>query len=170
MAGFFDALKRGIQGKPVFEAPTPQAAAPIPTVDNSATTTPQPDSPIKKDDPSTFPVVQLTRTYSRENGQNLEIYSSPKNLWNDTVLLDTLRFMGTTLKLDSSLSPNQEREVRIYKGPTLTQKQASQATLTYKIHHGDHFEATYDVVYLFTPEQTYQVTDFRPRPPVRHLF
>jgi hypothetical protein len=189
MPSFFEGLKRVIQGKPVFDPndtaqpakePDPFAPTnPLAEFDKPETPPPaapaqvassQPTSTIQKNNPSSFPVVSIDRTHISRNGQVIEVYCTIRNNWHDELLLDNLRLLNTSHKLNVLLHPGNTHEVQVYHGAPFAQQPPTQATIDYKTHEGDYFEALFDVHFTFTSDKTYEVTELRLRPPIRDIY
>jgi hypothetical protein len=171
MPSFYEAIKRIIQGKPVYDATdNPEAPATDAPDAPPAEAAAEPQSTIQKNDASTFPVVQVTRTESRPNGQTLQIYCTLRNNWQEQVDVDSITLFGNEYKLRISLGPGQEREVVTYNGPLLTSTRGSEAVVIYKTETGDYFEAVHEIHYSYTPEKTYDVTDLSLHLPIRDIY
>lgn len=165
MPGMFEAFKRIAQGKPVYDTndnPADPDAAPSDPA--------EPQTTIEKNNASTFPVVEVRHTYSRPNGQILQIYCSIHNAWNEQVDVDSIRLFGEEHKLRFTLGPGQEREVMVYNGPLLMAQRGSEATIDYKTETGDYFEAVHEIHYIYTAEKTYEVTALSLHLPIRDIY
>jgi hypothetical protein len=164
----FEAFKRIIQGKPVYDVnenpvdPT-TGVAPADHATETQTT-------IQKNSDTTFPVVEVRRTDSRPNGQMLQIYCSIRNSWNGPLDIDSIRLLDNETKLHLSLGPGQEKEVLVYNGPVLTNTRGSEALILYKTETGDYFEAIHEIHYAYTAQQTYEVTGLSLHLPIRDVY
>ncbi len=174
---FMNTFTRLLQGKPAFDANDmnrPNLDANLPVNNDGKAPLPgeptQEESTFQKTDPTTFPMIRIERTHTREHGPEIEIVCSIKNESEHEVLVRTFRLFGNTHRLDVSLRPGGWHEVELYKGPALSQQQGSDALVDYKTNTGDYFEATFDVHYHFTQERTYDVNEFSLRQPIRKIY
>ncbi len=161
----FEALKRIIQGKPVFDTTSQE----MPGIHQESSQD-EHHFTIEKYNESTFPVVHIEHTHAHSHGHHMEVRCTIDNRWGDEVILDKIQLLGTTQRLGSSIGAHQAREVVVYSGPTFDRQPNSQAILDYKTKTGDYFQATHEVRFRFTSEKTYEVTDIAFRPPIRDIF
>jgi hypothetical protein len=173
MPSFFEGMKRMIQGKPVFDAPTPtqqdtpQPIAPLPSRPAAPAA---PQNTIRKSTDSTFPVVYIKRTSTRINGRQMQVYCRIVNAFHATIALDKIRILNTTRELDCDLRPGEEREFQVYNGPIVTNQQR-EAKLEYKTQReGDYFQAIHDVTFIYHPDKTYTVDEIKLHLPIRDIY
>ncbi len=172
MPGFFESMKRVMQGKPVYDADEQYgipAAHPAPGAPHPAGE--QHTSRIQKGNDQTFPVVYVKRTTTRMNGATMQVTAHILNTWPEPIELDKIQILGKTHELDAPLRPNEEREFIVYNGPRPRGKMV-EAQLDYKTHHEhDYFRAIHDVTFMYHNEdQTYSVDDLRLRRPIRDIY
>lgn len=175
MPSFFQALKRFIQGKPVFDANDSQ------TVVRKGDTGPPPLVPlpvqqeklssIRKGNHHTFPIIEVRRTLTRFSGPNMQIYCYLRNRSPEEIVLDKIRILGTIYEIDSFLHPGQEREYKIYDGPRLKREDHHEAAIQYKTKDGDYFEAPHDLKFHYHKEDgSYSVEAMHLNEPIRDIF
>jgi hypothetical protein len=176
MPSFFEAMKRMIQGKPVFDTPERPQEPQVPGAQPITPATPRPTAPvtplntIKKGVDSTFPVVYIKRTSTRINGRQMQVYCRIMNSFHATIALDKIRILNTTRELDCDLRPGEEREFQVYSGPVVTNQQR-EAKLDYKTQReGDYFEAIHDVTFIYHPDKTYTVDEIKLHMPIRDIY
>jgi hypothetical protein len=183
MPSFFESVKRIIQGKPVFDdvdaqqkpqqdtsqVPLP-TLTPLPQAPQAQPQPPKPQSPIRKGDSSTFPIVQVKHCTSKLNGPNMQVYCRIINNSRMPIDLDKIRILGTTRELDNKLRPGEEREYMVYSGPRLQRQQYNDAQLDYKTEYGDYFKAIHDVRFTYNSDKTYSVDELRLHPPIRDIY
>jgi|EndMetStandDraft_7_1072992.scaffolds.fasta_scaffold21451_3 hypothetical protein len=172
MPGFFDAMKRIAQGKPVFDAndqPNAPAISGAPVAGHSAGE--QHESLIRKGSDRTFPVVYVKHTNVHMNGPTMQVYCRILNTWPEPIELDKIRILDRTHELDAPLRPNEEREFLVYNGPRPRNK-ITHAQLDYKTHHErDYFEAIHDVTFRYHDEdRSYSVDEVKLRLPIRDIY
>lgn len=173
MPGFFDAMKRIAQGKPVFDQNDELGgfAAEDGTSAQPHHNQPEHQSLIHKGSDRTFPVVYVKHTNVHMNGPNMQVYCRILNTWPEPVELDKIRILDKTHELDAPLRPNEEREFLVYNGPRLRNK-ITHAQLDYKTHHErDYFEAIHDVTFMYHNEdRSYSVDEVKLRLPIRDIY
>jgi hypothetical protein len=173
MPSFFEAMKRMIQGKPVFDAPEQprqDSAQPLTPVPPRPAAPTAPQNTIRKGVDSTFPVVYVKRTTTRINGRQMQVYCRIMNTFRETIALDKIRLLGTTRELDCDLRPGEEREFQVYNGPMVTNQQR-EAKLDYKTQReGDYFEAIHDITFTYRPDKTYMVDEMKLHLPIRDIY
>lgn len=130
-----------------------------------------PASSIQKDNPHSFPVVQIHHLNPHINGDRLQLYCWIKNDWPEPVMLDKIHIFNKKRELDTMLSGHGEHEFLVYDGP-LVKQEYHEAQLDYKTHkEGDYFQAIYDVRYVYHPQdKTYQVSELHLRQPIRDIY
>jgi hypothetical protein len=189
MAGFFESMKRMIEGKPVFDANDDskgwagadgreREAAADPQIAQQQGQ-PQPQQPahvmdagIQKGNPSTFPAVYIKRTRTTQSGSNQTVYVSIYNSSKLPIEIEEFEIMGRSQHYNYDLRPGQEREVMAYNGPRSRSEGNHEARLTYKTDEGkDYFQSIHDVEYQFEQhDQTYSIEEVRLRMPIRDIY
>lgn len=170
MPGFFDFLDRMVRGEPVFDDQQEQGKQPTPASDEaklagqqSAPTPAEPTGPvIRKGDESSFPVVRIKKLTPRINGDKMQVYGWIENEWPEEIMLDKIRWLGTTREIDSFLKGRESREFLLYDGP-LREREDREALLDYKTQRdGDYFQAVHDVTFTYLQnEKRYSVNEAR---------
>lgn len=128
-------------------------------------------SVIKKDDESTFPVVQITRVKSHVNGDRLQVYCYIQNNWSGPVELDKIAIFDTKRELDTVLRAGEARDFLVYDGPVL-RKEHGDVVLQYKTQkEGDYFAAEHTATFAYrAQDDTYEVGDIRLNEPIRDIY
>lgn len=172
MAGFFQAMKRIIQGKPVFDTHDPRdgyAPSTQPSHTPQAPTAPA-QKLVQKGNARTFPVVYVKRTITRQNGPNQQVSVRILNTFPQEIELDKIRLMNTSRDLKTKLRPNEEREFMVFQGPRLPREQYREALLDYKTIDGDYFESIHDVEFQYESDKTYSVEELHLKMPIRDIY
>lgn len=171
---FFKGVVRLLQGKPVFDSQsqTPTNHLLQKHKETSSQTEQQVNSPttIQKNNPSTFPIVQIVRTETKAHGNNIQIYCYFQNTWSEELELGILRIFNEIRDLNFRLQAHATREILIYNGPSLDREKGREASLNYRTMSGNYFEAVYEIHYTHTSHNTYEVKDMRLRLPIRDIF
>lgn len=173
MPGFFESMKRVMQGKPVFEPGDELAHQamqhPEPTEAPHASN--EHHTRIQKGSDHTFPVVYIKRTVTRMNGGNMQVHAYIVNSWPEPIELTKVHILGKEHHLEAPLRPREEREFIIYDGPRPRNK-ITEADIEYKTHHEhDYFKAIHDVTFMYhQDDQTYSIDEMRLRMPIRDIY
>lgn len=181
MPGFFDFLDRMVKGEPVFDDEDSQGKKPVFESDEAkqaqsgqsgSPTAPEPTGPvIRKGDDSSFPVVYVKKLTSRINGDKMQVYGWIENEWPEEIMLDKIRWLGTTREIDSFLKGREGRDFLLYDGP-LREREDREALLDYKTQRdGDYFESVHDVTFMYHQnEKRYSVNEIRLQRPIRDIY
>jgi hypothetical protein len=153
--GFFGALGKIIQGKPVFEPGQP------PSNNTQQPLGQQSRMPQQPGGPKQMPHVEVERVVCHMSGAHMDCDAFIQNNSQDTVDLDRLHLMGTTSDLGRTLRPGEEHEFRIYSGNRPNNTSYSQAELTVKDHTGDYFQLMYHVEFKAVGDGTYVIDRIR---------
>jgi hypothetical protein len=188
MPSFYEAMKRIIQGKPVYDASNepsnppeqPLDEGPQPAFMNDAGSAVVPEesteieheqSPILKSDSRTFPVLYIRKTVTKFNGSEMQIYCFIQNNFSETIDVHKIGLMGKEEELKRPLRPNEEHEFLVYEGPQPESPNEHQALLVYKTETGDYFEAIHDIKFKFNyVAKTYYVDEINLRLPIRDIY
>lgn len=163
--GFFDFMGRMAKGEPVFQDESNEKPA------SQQAPTPEPEGPIiKKGDPSTFPVVHITKVTPHTSGDHLQLYCHIENTWGKPVELDKIVIFNTKRELDMQLRAHEVRDVLVY-DDGLLRHEDHEAVLQYKTEDGDYFEARYFVTFHYRPQNgTYDVAEIQLREEIRDIY
>jgi hypothetical protein len=179
--GFFEGMKRLINGQPVFDANdsgkgwTDQAGREKEFSTGEGEQQPAqpeqkgPTTGVIKNHPDTFPVVVVKRTRTRLNGTNQDVYCSIVNNSKGPVELDEINLAGRSRHINGYLRAGEEREWLCYSGPRSTAETYKVANLDYKDETGDYFQSIYDVEYQYESDKTYSVEELHLRLPIRDI-
>jgi hypothetical protein len=186
MPSFFEAMKRIIQGKPVYDVtdqpPSPPIDEPLDSPqaafmnDEGVAAAPEEiaeteHSPIVKNDSRTFPVVYIRKTVTRFNGKEMQVYCFIQNNFSETIDVHKIELMGREEELKRPLRPSEEHEFLVYEGPQLDSPAEHQVLLVYKTETGDYFEAIHDITFKFNyVTKTYFVDEINLRLPIRDIY
>ena len=168
MGHFLEFMKKMVEGKPVFETNDPKTENQLPAVPETQASI---DPLIRKHEDHTFPVVEIKRVTTHLDGNNIQIYCHIQNMWEQEVMLDKIRLLGTKRELDTYLRPGENREFLVYKGPKI-QHEYHEAELDYKTsREGDYFQAVYEVTFTYNPaDKTYTVNEMKLDLPIRDIY
>jgi|GEM_PF-1030209 len=177
--GFFKAMGRIMQGKPVFDESegvteihsSGMNASPHLGSEVIEAQAGEHDG-IIKNTPSTFPIVRIEGFHGHSDGQHYEVRVEIKNDWQYPVMVQTVRAFGTSTTLGVPLQPHQAREALIYRGPVFPRQPGYEILLEYKSQHeGDYFQSINEVRYSYnSTAKTYEVSDIQLRLPIRDIY
>jgi hypothetical protein len=186
MPTFFEAVKRIIQGKPVYDASNetpisteqpfnPEQQVGMNENEELGATPGQPveaeHSPILKNDARTFPVACIRKTITRFNGPTMQVCCFIQNRFSEPLDLHKIELLGRELELKRPMQPNEEREFIVYEGPLVESPKEHQALLVYKTEKGDYFEAIHDIRFKFNyVAKTYYVDEINLRLPIKDIY
>ncbi len=177
--GFFDGLRRMIQGEPIFTNEPKQASR------NDY----DDDDPWKKDDvPSQdtensvespfvdekgrkiIPEIRLEHCKSHRNGPTMMVTAWATNTGDVEVELDKVEILGVKYEIDRFLDPGKAHEVTLYKGPVPMNESYHEAILQYRIvKNGDYFAAHFMVEYNRESDGVYTVEELHPERIIRDV-
>lgn len=170
--GFFDAMGKMIQGKPVFQDdPTKQGAQQedhfveknTPRLDTSHT-------PLDGHGQKIIPEITVTRVEGHVSGDNLDLWVTIHNSSEVSLFIDKIHVLGQKMDLNYDLAPGMERQMSVYKGPTLRTNAYTNADVDYRVvETGDYFQARFYVEYDFEQDGTYLPNDFNLQRPIRDI-
>lgn len=126
---------------------------------------------IRKHEDATFPVVDIRQVTTHLDGNNVQVYCHIQNTWEQEVMLDKIRLLGTKRELDTVLRAGEDREFLVYKGPKL-QHEYHEAELDYKTaREGDYFQAVFNVTFTYNPaDKSYTVNEMNLEHPIRDIY
>jgi hypothetical protein len=157
--GFFGALARIVQGKPVFEANQPNAAPQQPQMPTAAT--PDQSQPYAASGQKVYPQVGIERTTCHTHGSNMDLDLYIQNHSQAQVDLDRLEILGTSRDLGTFLRPGEEREFRVYSGPRPNNTNMSNVQLYIRNQAGDMFCADFHIEFRQEADHTYTTDRIR---------
>jgi hypothetical protein len=157
--GFFDALSKIVQGKPVFEPgqndgkQIPQAA-PVEPVAGLA--------PAAHSGPKEYPHLTLGRVQCYMHGDDMEVEVEVENHSNQQLDLDQIRILGTSHDMGTVLRPGEEREFKVYEGDRPRSTGNSRVEISFRTQPGgDYFQAEFVIDFKQESDGTYTVQRFR---------
>lgn len=160
--GFWKAVGKIIQGKPVFETPdqsvdrppTLESLRPAPLVRPASQVEPPPEQP------KPIPTVSITHCKTHVHGNDMTVTAWVTNTSDTEIELDKVTLLDAKTEIDRRLSPHQGHEVMLYKGPAPTTDAARKTCLYYKcIPTGDYFCADFSTEYTRESDGKYIVED-----------
>lgn len=170
--GFFDGLRRMIQGKPIF---TDESKAETRDDFNDDDPWGQDDVPADEqvvpkkslliDDKGRkiIPEIRLEHCRSYVNGPTMMVVAWATNTGKVEVELDKVELLGVKYELDRFLKPGQAHELTLYKGPVPVNESYHEAILYYKIvENGDYFAAHFMIGYNLVSNGVYTVEELHP--------
>lgn len=152
--GFFKALTRLVQGKPVFDV----ADAPRQPLQQAQPQTPPAPPPTG---PKRPPQVCVERVECRENGLNMEVDCIIQNYSQGAVTLDRIELLHKTVSLNNYLRAGEEREYRVYAGLRPHDTYADECRLYYRNESGDYFCSHHTVTFQQQPDKSYAIDYIR---------
>lgn len=165
--GFFDALGKIIQGKPVFE-PTDGAAQNGQNPQTAVPAQPQAGTPTPQG-PKTIPVVQIRRVECIDDGPRMELHVDIHNDSREDVMLDKILLLGTVRELDTTLRPGEARQFMVYKGNRTQNEPRGYAEVQYRKTDGDYFSALHVLRGRKESDGYWDVIEFRLQLPIKDL-
>lgn len=182
MGQFLEFMKKMVEGKPVFEDENkkddreagwnePDSASGAPVSSTSSIPTGVKESTIVKHQEHTFPVIEVRRVKTHADGTNIQIYCQLENTWNEEIILDKIRLLGTKIELDYHLPAGDVRDFLVYKGPRLRHED-KHAELDYCTSRDkDYFRAELRVKYTYNQEEgTYTLDEMSLDEPIRDIY
>lgn len=173
--GFFDGLRRMIEGKPVFVDESKKDIRDIsdddedPWRQDEAPTTDPPMSQgpesllVDERGRKIIPEIHLEHCRSYINGTSMMVTAWATNTGKVEVELDKVDLLGMKYELDRRLNPGQAHEVTLYKGPVPGNESYHEAILYYKIvENGDYFAAHFMIEYNRESDGVFTVEELHP--------
>ncbi len=168
--GFWSGLVKVAKGKPVFEAPAEGQQNTEHTLASLDSTATPHDSLASRGGGKIIPEVEFEHCKSRVNGSEMEVTAWVTNRSPVIIELDKITMLGLTTELDRVLSPNEGREIRLYKGKAPTSSSDETAYLQYKQRdNGDYFQASFVMEFDYDSDGFYTVEEFRSVNPVKDI-
>jgi hypothetical protein len=155
MPGFFEAMSRMIQGKPVFTPTDQQGGDPL-------------NQPPREQE-KTPPQVWIERFECHPSGDRVECYAALKNHSQVNVELDKIHILGSMRELDNFLRPGEEREFLVYSGSVPTTNAYHDADIQYKDPDGKYWVSRIYVDFEQEDDGKWLPNDARFVPPVRDI-
>lgn len=158
--GFWKALGRMAQGKPVFEVPTESIPSqPTTSASDQAAADPLHDARGNK----IIPTIKIEHCKTHHLGAAIEVRAWVVNTSATEIELEKIEMLGQDHNVDRRLSPGRSHEVILYKGPAPTHDNEHDAWIHYKITaNGDYFRADYRIEYNQESDGTYSVETLHP--------
>ncbi len=162
--GFFKALGKMIQGRPVFEVPAGTKASSsdqtVPQSQAPPVTASQPASPAQ---PKTIPTFMLQHCETRVNGNMMDVVIWATNMSDVDIEIDKCVILDTKIRIDRQLGPGRAHEITIYRGPIPKTNLAHKANIFYKsIRANEYFRVDFMVEYNHESDGTYTVEELHP--------
>lgn len=174
--GFWDAMRKMVQGKPVFEV-EPQG------LDSKGKAVDEWGDPLQDADPvepergvaqqpvgsrrvdahgnKIMPEVEICQVEPRYSGEMVELWVTIRNTSQFPVFLDKSYIFGVKQELDYPLSPSGQREFMIYRGNRPAHDNYKYAELYYRDEgSGDYFCAAHTIHYRHQSDGTFDIVDF----------
>lgn len=117
-----------------------------------------------------IPTVEIKNCKSRLIEDSMEVTAWVTNISDVIIELDKITLVGETAELDRILSPNEGREIKLYRGKPPTDDSLHTAQLQYKRRdNGDYFRADFEVEYNRDSRGFYEVEELHPIHPLRDV-
>lgn len=162
--GFFDGLRKMMQGKPVFEDPNTvdDSAQDQARFDSPADSSPQPAQAEHQLEKVT-PTFILQHCESHINGDDIDVTVWVTNTSDVDIEIDKCVILDTKTEIDRHLSPGQAHEITLYHGRIPTTDHAHKANIFYKsIKANDYYRIDFSVEYNHESDGRYTVEDLHP--------
>ena len=176
--GFFDGISKMIKGQPMYDNSqqddgwSSSSKKSVKSAnqeesyhwgDETVEPTQKPAAPdIQKQGPKVIPKIGIIHSHFRENGLNMDVYATVKNMSQGVIWLDKIRMIKSVRELDDDLLPGQEHEYRMYSGIRPNNIHEDEAHLIFKDATGDYFDAIHFIEYKIQSDKNYVVTEFKP--------
>lgn len=169
--GFFDAAKRMIQGKPVFEVPQDgQKQGDSVSVPDSSGQRIHRGQRVDDRGNKITPEATFFGVEPRYSGDYVQLWVSVKNLSKYPIFLDKCYIFGVKQELDYPLPPGGVREFMIYSGKQIRSDAYKYAELYYRDDEsGDYFCAAHLIQYSHQSDGTYDVVDLDLIQPIKDV-
>lgn len=171
--GFWQGMKRFLNGKPVFEVPiegqmSPQANQPIPPQSNESV----PDSrrtPVDGRGRKIIPETEIGNIDCNQSGESMTVWATFTNSSAEAVHLDKITLLGQTRELGFNLNGHGSRRIEVYRGQLVSSNAYRSADLDYRlVASGDYFRGRYFVESNYD-DGFYYPEDFQLQRPVRDV-
>lgn len=164
--GFFKALGKMIQGKPVFEV-SGDAKDNFATDKRVVSSQPPPAVVLPPDPveekPTVIPTFALQHCQTHINGDDIDVTVWATNTSDVDIEIDKCVILDTKTEIDRRLSPGQAHEITLYRGPIPTTNLAHKANIFYKsIRANEYFRVDFSVEYNHESDGTYTVEELHP--------
>lgn len=175
--GFWNAIGKIAQGKPVFEVSAdeqqeqqqgvPPEVHQAEQSTSQAAANPYVDAGGRK----VIPSIRMERVAIHRNGPTETVRVWITNTSPFEIELDKIDLLGQRREIDRRLRSGEGHEVIVYEGPVLKDDHATKSILQYKITgNGDYFSLEHQLEYHFQgSDQTYSISEFRESYPVRDI-
>ncbi|MDB5168075.1 MAG: hypothetical protein JWO55_333 [Candidatus Saccharibacteria bacterium] len=169
--GFFDGLRKMIEGKPVFEdSNKPRADVMVNASDQfdlkGVMPTDEPPEKVRIEAPQqtkVTPTFDLRHCQTHINGDSMTVTIWATNTSSVDIEIDKCVILDTKTEIDRRLSPGQAHEIMLYKGPIPKSDHAHTANIFYKsIRENEYFRVDFMVEYNREPDGSYIVEDLHP--------
>lgn len=152
MPSFFQAMKRVMQGKPIYDPIEPQQP---PTMQQPGRVQPMPQplpqAPHERPQMTHFGPKVLPRVYIEQRcechnkGSHMECWAHIHNESRVAIELDKVRMLGVPRELDTRLRPGEKRQFLLYSGPIVHNANRHDCELQYKDETGDYFVSQHTI-------------------------
>lgn len=159
--GFWSAVGKILQGKPVFENPEHLGSDrdDVESADAAVPAKPGYDEKGQK----IIPKISISRCQSHMSGDRMQVWVWVKNEAAVPVRLERTTMIGATRQLGNFLSPGEQEQVELYNGSRPRINSYTKAEMYYmQINTNDYFCAEYEVEYEYESDGTYTVSELHP--------
>jgi hypothetical protein len=184
MPSIFKTVANAMQGKPLFDAnQAQQPMAPValnglnvppnlgqPVMQNQ----PQPqlraqEPAINRNDSRTFPTVRVRHTATRLLNGQMEVRSRIINESPFKVDVHKVEILGTATDIRYPLSPGQDKEFLVYKGPCKQNDASHDMSIEYKTESGMYFKSIHNIRYQMNADRSFSIDELNLQQPIRHI-
>lgn len=167
--GFWDGLRKMVQGKPVFEDPnaprTDETVAARDQFDSAVATptSPPPTEVLAPQQTKVVPTFDLRHCETHVEGDIITVTIWATNTSKVDIEIDKCVILDRKTEIDRRLSPGQAHEITLYKGPIPKTDHAHKANIFYKaIRENEYYRVDFSVEYNHEPNGTYTVEELHP--------
>lgn len=163
--GFFETMKRMIEGKPLFDTEDQrQAKQTIPKEGYAE------QAQTSNNGRKNIPLIRVEHTECHNNGDTMTVRAEIRNESSELVVeLDKIRLLGAVRELDTRLRPGEAREFILYSGRRPNNRSYGVAELNYKDLLGDYFQARCAVEFRAEPDNTFSIQRVKVAGPIKDI-
>lgn len=164
--GFFEGLKKMVQGKPVFEVSEDYKKDEQEWSDEHIA---EPVAPAAYTGPKIIPQVIINEYHTNTNGQNMTCQFVIHNKSEQYIHVEKVLMLGSHKDIDDHLRAGEERSFIVYSGSRPLNTHYDELRIQYKNEQGDYFESVHHVEFQKQSDGTYIISRVRFISPVRDI-
>lgn len=163
--GFFDAFKKLVMGKPVFEVSKEYNDTEKEWSDELVA------EPViaQQQGLKVIPEVIINEYHTRMNGSNMTCQFVIHNKSEQYILVEKVLMLGQHKDIDDHLRAGEERSFVVYSGARPTNNHYDELKVQYKNESGDYFMTVHHLEFQKQADGTYIINRIKFVPPVRDI-